>query len=977
MALVVQKSAGGLAALVAGNEFYSTVAGLKICPTNNAYDQINGVGTPTYINFTPTAAEDFLGVILLLYNTQGDGSTARQRVITVELQEDSGGWVTRLTKTIDTNDLIPDNTWSRVYGLFDVRFDSTYTLTAAAATWRLKIYHDGTGSGTFYLGRSESSGDDNIFHIVYSDTQVSLTSSDVLVLTDKITLDDNLTLEKIDTDSGTQNGMSTRSRYYSIYGCIPDTTRGTIPQIYVPSSVAADYTLTLKGIFFLSSYQTGLLAGEDSDNPIPAARAFTVDFSDVSSTNQAGFKAGTISTSSGKLAGIKLYGTEPTTKWVTLNDDAASGQADIKVDGDLTATWSAGDTVMIAGAQYTNAQMYRDYLYNELRIIDSMAHAGGVTTITLTVNLTYNHYVESGMNVYVINHARNVIIQGKDGTWNQESYTDIRGGFIIAEYVRFEHIYYNYIIYNYIKDKSSTQLTASQSSFKGCQFHNCTYPVYFSIDQTSPQITYCADSNSNTGTTIRPYLIYLSGVKNATISNNVLQGRGYAGVYIAKGSGNTITGNYFSTQYGIMFYLGATGVVVNNNQFLRCRVGLYLNGCGTITGSGNKYRKIYYNGNYASTSEATHGCYCINGPNTSITFTDDDADDCFAFVVCIADSGIDAAFINTTLGSTWTDDVVNEGGATYRSGWIPGTEIKFQDYDTTAGNCRAWFTDGYVVACGTALTDTRSRTAGAGMKAWRFERYWTNLPVELELAFPIGVVNEPVTVTIYCYIGADAYDAGVSVAPTLSLEGAGVTTPVTDTADETAHGEWQLLSVSATPTETGRMTITLSTETDASGSDSHVYWDDLYIGYRSIMNLGALDLPYRGLPISPPISSNLVAADVWAELRSANVVAGSMGETMSQLDTNVDQVLSTTESNIRGADSDTLKALSDQIDAQATSAALATHDTEIKALPPHGFAMVGTNGAALASAFTFDGDGNVYAVGMAVGVLDSGHYPNL
>ena len=65
------------------------------------------------------------------------------------------------------------------------------------------------------------------------------------------------------------------------------------------------------------------------------------------------------------------------------------------------------------------------------------------------------------------------------------------------------------------------------------------------------------------------------------------------------------------------------------------------------------------------------------------------------------------------------------------------------------------------------------------------------------------------------------------------------------------------------------------------------------------------------------------------------------------------------------------------LDELATSAALTTHDTEIKALAPHGSAMRGTDDAALASSFTFDADGNVHAVGMAVGVLESGHFPNL
>ena len=47
----------------------------------------------------------------------------------------------------------------------------------------------------------------------------------------------------------------------------------------------------------------------------------------------------------------------------------------------------------------------------------------------------------------------------------------------------------------------------------------------------------------------------------------------------------------------------------------------------------------------------------------------------------------------------------------------------------------------------------------------------------------------------------------------------------------------------------------------------------------------------------------------------------------------------------------------------------------LAALPPHGSAMRGTNLAALATSFTFTA-GNVHAVGMAPGVLQTSHWPN-
>ncbi len=883
MAVVVQKSAGNLSSLISGNEFYSTVAAAKICPTNNAYETIGGSGSPTYINFTPTAAQDFKGVILGLYNTYADGSTARSRVITVELEENSGGWTNRLTQTIDTDDVIPDNTYSRGHGLIDVRFSSTYTLTAAAATWRLKIYHDGTGSGNFFLLRSENSGDDNIFHIVYSDTTASLTSSDVLVLTDKITVDQNLTLEKVDADSGSQNGMSTRSRYYSIYGCYPDTNNGTTPQIYVPSAASGDYTLTLKGIFFVSSYSTGLLVGEDADNPLPTARTFTVDFNDVSSANQAGFKAGTITSSYGKLAGIELWGTIPTTKWATLNDDVGASQADVKVDSDVTSDWAVGDKIEVSGAQYTSGQMYRDYCYNEYMEIQSMSFAAGVTTATCTGNFSYNHYIQSGMNVYVCNTTRNIVVKGTDGTYTQESYTNLHGGYMKCQGVRFEDIYYNYISYNYSAQYSPSQLTLGQSSFSGCHFHDCTYPFYLAHDQMASEMDGCAYSGSATGTTLTSYGVYITGNTRDTVINaNIFQSRMVAAIYTSGGYGITVTSNYFNAQYGLWITNFTSGFTVNSNEFLRCRCGYFLSNAGNIDADSNTLRKCYYNGNASAGTQTAQGAICFNSANGLFYSEDDDVDDCFAFVVGQSDSGIVLVIKNPTLGSTWIDDVVNEAGATYRSSWLPETQVKFEDYDETVGDCRAWFTDGYILSTGTGLADTESRTSGAGMKAWRFEPFWANKPIELEMATVVGMANEQITVSVYCKINSDNYDAGVNVAPTMTISGLGMGT-ITDTADVTDHGTWQLLSCSGTPTSAGQITIKLSSETNASGSDSYVYWDDMYVSYKTSLDLGSLDNTFHGLPISPPLATQITAQNVWAELLADNRVAGSMGEAIHDI----------------------------------------------------------------------------------------------
>lgn len=73
-------------------------------------------------------------------------------------------------------------------------------------------------------------------------------------------------------------------------------------------------------------------------------------------------------------------------------------------------------------------------------------------------------------------------------------------------------------------------------------------------------------------------------------------------------------------------------------------------------------------------------------------------------------------------------------------------------------------------------------------------------------------------------------------------------------------------------------------------------------------------------------TASAVADAVWDETAADHVGAGSFGEYLDDLNTNVDQSLSDTESNIRGADSDDLKTLSDQIDGVSIPSAASVAD---------------------------------------------------
>ena len=100
--------------------------------------------------------------------------------------------------------------------------------------------------------------------------------------------------------------------------------------------------------------------------------------------------------------------------------------------------------------------------------------------------------------------------------------------------------------------------------------------------------------------------------------------------------------------------------------------------------------------------------------------------------------------------------------------------------------------------------------------------------------------------------------------------------------------DWQFLAVTVTPTTVfGQITVALQADTDQLTTSAYVYFDDMSIFYPPgvQLNLGGLDLWADGMPIVPPVSTNINAADVWAYQKSSANVGGSMGELVNTIDT--------------------------------------------------------------------------------------------
>ena len=186
---------------------------------------------------------------------------------------------------------------------------------------------------------------------------------------------------------------------------------------------------------------------------------------------------------------------------------------------------------------------------------------------------------------------------------------------------------------------------------------------------------------------------------------------------------------------------------------------------------------------------------------------------------------------------------------------------------------------------GTGLADTTARTSGgyairlAPNSTTLFA--WPNLVAERSI--PTGSIqSKTLTVTAWVYINNAAYYAGTNTRPTLSVKYDNATT-ATAVATATA-GAWQQLAVTITPVTTyGQIEAWISGATDATGSNSYFYIDDVNVGYPAgvAISLGGLDQWAGATPVWPPISTNPSVAGIWDEPTSAHNSAGSFGALMN------------------------------------------------------------------------------------------------
>jgi hypothetical protein len=236
-------------------------------------------------------------------------------------------------------------------------------------------------------------------------------------------------------------------------------------------------------------------------------------------------------------------------------------------------------------------------------------------------------------------------------------------------------------------------------------------------------------------------------------------------------------------------------------------------------------------------------------------------------------------YIFKTVSEPSSGLVVDE---TYLEEMVVGSKIAFTNYNGLTNDDRVIYSLGKLQRTGDGLpADTTVHTSGTGKFAMRFKPTSTAGNVGFTQTIPTGnIQNLTMVITAWVKINSSTYYSDVYVNPTLSVN---YDDGTTSTAVATNSTDWQQLIVSFTPTTTtGIVIATIGGTTNATGTDAYFYVDDVNVFYPPGIQLalGGLDLWANALPVTPSISTNVNAADVWNIQQSVLTGTGTIGKGM-------------------------------------------------------------------------------------------------
>lgn len=780
-------------------------------------------------------------------------------------------WETKATKTLASTEINPFiTTETSNYGEFlkDFAFSSAVAVTTSASTFQFRVTQTDGTTGTWYLRTSDGT---TFCYCSYSDNAVSPADNDTLIIKNKVVIDKDFTVK------GT---LGTGSTAYGIAVWLCSNTAevvkgtnsatGLVWENSFTGAPVSSYTFTIDGLILMSS-NSSFICGSSSYPITYAQKAIIKTNARTVGTVASGFyHVGRLASAAQRSSRMlfQLYGAIPTRQFALLTSQAATGQAVLNIDRDVSATWSATDTLMIAKSETQGIGTVTQHA------ISSMTSS----SITLSANLATNNRASGGA---VLN------LSGKYGIWLTTDASTTIATNVLGMASVFDIIGCNIYQWAFSFAVATTSL-AGKSPNNGSQW-NITDNTWWNTGAFLTALTLvvpplgaivrrnytsrCRLALSYTGYYASASPVWKSGfiyvqnnietnLPNSSVttwasnvkivySANKTQNAGASSYFIAQGIAPLFYSNYF---YGTSATISVGGAVTIGQSVNALFTTNYFDNCAVA----------YQVGSYATIGFKSYED--LFGSETANT----------------TDIGI--------YGSNYVDvlfscpDAVLNIDTTYLPDLTPGSAVKINEDNCVDMAHTAYYYNGIITPSGTGLADTTCHTAGG--YALRQQSTDSGNSFMWEQDVPTGnIQNMTMSVAVWCKVNSTAYNAGTNILPQLTVRYDDSVSASATYPNTTPLGtDWVLLSVSFMPTTTfGKIEVILSSQTDAVGSDAYVYWDDLSIFYPAgyQLHMGDLDLWAEALPVTPSISTNLGAHDVW-DIPISGMGASTTGDALNQ-----------------------------------------------------------------------------------------------
>lgn len=523
-----------------------------------------------------------------------------------------------------------------------------------------------------------------------------------------------------------------------------------------------------------------------------------------------------------------LYGETPTNVATTAATTAASGQRDIVLSNDYSASWTAGDSLAIFTSSTVLYHTVTSLSGTTLTVNSNLAANVGATYAVVNLTRAAKCGVKfSSRPSFNVGHWHSIKVSGLNtqalGFTMSTCYATSIAYLSAASIALIEPV----LIDNIFSSNQGISFTANSTDI------TTTAARYF-VNSVMSNI-YIVNTNSNTK-------LVFSFPTTWNISNVYLGS--YVTLVVLTGSvGLNFTNCHWGTTWGTSGYYLISGAY-SACTFTNCNLTSLWFG---INGVNNTFTNCKYSGGggiYPQGSSIVSFVNCSFGQGTVNTY-DFLPTPYFVQITtqnCLFGNGVKTADLYTQLD---------------------GSFFRADTYGQTANDHRSWWRYGAITSTGDGLTDTTVRTSGTGKFAIKFEPLSSTSNLTWDFDVPTGnIQNKTMTVGVWCKINSATYYAGTHQKPRLTINYDNGTTAY---AEATGSTDWQLLHVTFTPTTTyGQITVTVSGRTDATSTDAYFYIDDFGVSYppNVALDLGGLDNWANGLPVTPPVSLPLSAGTV-------------------------------------------------------------------------------------------------------------------